>query len=45
MTAALESAGSGTPALDLEIELIESIIYHLGDLFHLFIFEFHNFFS
>ena len=40
-TAVRLAAGSGTPALDLEIELLESIIQYLGDLFNLCIFEFH----
>ena len=37
-----ETTGSGTPALDLEIELLESIIHHLGDLFHLCFSEFYT---
>ena len=35
-----ETAGSGTPALELETQLLKSIIHHLGDTLSLFIFEF-----
>ena len=35
-----ETAGSGTPALELETELLESIIHHLGHLLQLLISEF-----
>ena len=37
-----ETAGSGTPALELETELIESIIHHLGNLLQLFTSEIHT---
>ena len=37
-----ETAGSGTAALKLEVELIESIIHRLGDILNCFISESHT---
>ena len=37
-----ETAGSGPPALDVEFELLESIIHHLGNRLQLCILEFHT---